>query len=74
MEIDKKINEQLLAAAISFDFAAAFDMLDHEFIFATMEMFEFPNQMISMLRMMTRGCNARIIDDSGELSRPFFIK
>lgn len=59
--------------AILFDFAAAFDSIDHAYLMSSMNLFNMLNMMCSMLKTLITGRTAQIVDDQSELSRPFEI-
>lgn len=60
--------------AVSFDFVAAFDSVDHAYHTDVFNYFGFPPYMINMLKMLTKERNAKIVDGYGKLSRPFTIE
>ena len=73
-EISLRAMDTASSCAISFDFAAAFDTIDHNYIYEVMKFYKFPSFMISALKTMIGKRNARIITDEGELSIPFAIR
>lgn len=51
-EISTRAYDTAPSCTISFDFAAAFDTIDHDYIYAVMRFFGFPANMIGILRTM----------------------
>ena len=72
-EINNKVRNHEKACAISFDFAAAFDSVDHDYILEVHRMMGFPNRMLNMLKTLINNRNARIVGDDGKLGKPFTI-
>ena len=69
----KIIEKNHKGCIISFDFAQAFDTVDHNYIREVFRLYEFPITTINMLKTLITGRNARIIDDNNNLSIPFTI-
>lgn len=50
-DIHERVGESKASCGISFDFAAAFDTIDHNYIYAIMHLFDFPKKMEDMLKV-----------------------
>lgn len=68
-----KHESEAAKCALSFDFVAALDSVDHVYLLSTMKLFNLSNSLNHMLKSLISGRTAHIVDDLNNLSKPFEI-